>query len=134
MTNDSAHIHRALSEPVIAIDWQEELRSLRASDAYQAADHTAKTLAKHTAMRVILVAMKAGGQMEEHHADSAITVHCLEGHFRFKVAGTTHELTPGHVLVVTERLSHSVAAVDECAFLLTIGEQHRDGDAAAGAQ
>jgi len=43
-------------------------------------------------MRIVLVAMKAGGRMEEHHADSDISVHCLDGAFRVEVAGTAHEL------------------------------------------
>src|SRR5450631_55838 len=66
--------------------------------------HAARTLAKHSAMRIVLVAMKAGGRMEEHHADSDISVHCLDGAFRFEVAGTAHELEAGLVLVVAERL------------------------------
>jgi quercetin dioxygenase-like cupin family protein len=120
MTNNAADVHRAISAPVIAIDWKEEIRSLRASPSYQTADHTARTLAKHDAMRVVLVVMRAGGRMGEHHADSAISVHCLKGRFCLDVAGATHDLTPGDVLVVGDRLPHSVVAVDECAFLLTI--------------
>jgi quercetin dioxygenase-like cupin family protein len=126
MSKDPADIHRALSAPIIAINWQQEVRSLRASDSYRASDHAARTLAKHSAMRIVLVAMKAGGRMEEHHADSDISVHCLHGAFRFEVAGTAHELEAGLVLVVAERLPHTVVAVDECAFLLTIGEKHGD--------
>ncbi len=125
MTDEAAEIHRSLSENVIAIDWSEEIRALRSSDSYGSSDHSARTLAKHPAMRLVLVAMRSGGRMEEHHADSAITVQCLDGRLRFEVGGAAHELVPGHVLVVTERLPHSVVALDACAFLLTIGQQHR---------
>jgi hypothetical protein len=38
MTNDPADIHRALSAPIIAINWQQEVRSLRASESYRASD------------------------------------------------------------------------------------------------
>ncbi|MGI8847840.1 MAG: cupin domain-containing protein [Candidatus Dormibacteria bacterium] len=124
MSDESAAIHRSLSASVVAVDWKEDLRALRASDSYHTANHSAKTLAKHPALTVVLVAMKSDGSMEEHHADSAITVHCLEGRFHFTVDGTAHELDPGQMLLVTERLPHSVQAVEECAFLLTIGEQH----------
>ncbi len=125
MADDAAELHRSLSAGVIALDWHDELRALRGSDSYKLADHAARTLAKHVAMRIVLVAMNADGRMEEHHTDSAISVQALEGRLRFEVGGVTHELTPGHVLVVTERLAHSVVAIDECAFLLTIGQQHR---------
>jgi quercetin dioxygenase-like cupin family protein len=70
--------------------------------------------------------MKAGGGMEEHHAGSHISVHCLDGAFRFEVAGTAHDLEAGLVLVVAEHLPHSVVAVDDGAFLPTLGEQRGD--------
>jgi quercetin dioxygenase-like cupin family protein len=77
--------------------------------------------------------MKAGGRMEERHAGSHISVHCLNGAFRFEVVGTAHDLGAGLVLVVDERLPHSVVAVDDCAFLLTLGKQHGDArEAGAG--
>jgi len=56
--------------------------------------------------------MTARGRIEEHHAHSDISVHCLDGAVL--------------VVVVAKRLPHTVVAVDECAFLLTIGEQHGD--------
>lgn len=132
MANEAADIRGALSAPVIAIDWKEALGSLRSSDSYRTGDHAARTLAKHRALRVVLVAMRADGRMDEHHADSAISVQCLQGRFRFDVSGTIHDLAPGQVLVVGDGLPHSVTAADECAFLLTIGDQPRDigvGDA-----
>ncbi len=76
MTDDAVEIHRSVSANVITVDWREETRALRASASYGSADHSARTLAKHPAMRLVLVAMKSGGRMEEHHTDSAITVQC----------------------------------------------------------
>ena len=118
------NLHRALSAPIIPIDWKEEIRSLRASDSYHSAHHSARTLAKHDTLRVVLVVMRTGGRMDEHHADSTISVHCLEGRFRFEVGGSGYDLTPGQLLIVGERLPHGVVAIEEGAFLLTVGEQH----------
>ncbi len=59
--------------------------------------------------------------MHEHHADAPITVHCLEGRIQFNVAGQSHEVVPGHLLVVGAGLRHSVLALEKSAFLLTIG-------------
>ncbi len=62
--------------------------------------------------------------MHEHHADAPITVYGLEGRIRFDVGGQSHELTPGRVLVVAAGLPHSVHAIEQSAFLLTIGGLH----------
>jgi quercetin dioxygenase-like cupin family protein len=121
--------------PVIELDCASEIAALRASDSYQRADHAAETVAKQSELRLVLVALKAGGLMHEHHADAPITVHGLEGRIRFDVGGHSHELIPGHVLVVAAGLPHSVHAIEESAFLLTIGGLHppgRAGDATEG--
>ena len=109
---------------VIELDCGSEVAALRAGDAYGRADHSAETVAKQSGLRLVLVALKAGGLMHEHHADAPITVHGLEGRIRFDVAGQSHELTPGRVLVVAAGLPHSVHAIDQSAFLLTMGGQH----------
>lgn len=110
--------------PVIELDCAAEIAALRASDSYGRADHAAETVAKQSGLRVVLVALKAGGQMHEHHADAPITVHGLEGRIQFTVGGQSHELVPGRVLVVAAGLRHAVLAIEESAFLLTIGGLH----------
>jgi quercetin dioxygenase-like cupin family protein len=59
--------------------------------------------------------------MHEHHADAPISVHALEGRIQFEVGGQSHQLLPGHLLVVAAGLPHSVTAMEQSAFLLTIG-------------
>jgi quercetin dioxygenase-like cupin family protein len=110
--------------PVIELDCGREIAALRASDSYGRADHSAKTVAKQSDLRVVLVALKAGGLMHEHHADAPITVHGLDGRILCDVAGQRHEVTAGHVLVVATGLPHSIRATEESAFLLTIGGHH----------
>jgi quercetin dioxygenase-like cupin family protein len=111
-----------LGAPVIHIELDNELELLRASDSYGAADHAATTILKRPGIRVVLVALKAGGQMHEHHADSPITVQVMQGTIRFDVDGQTLELQPGHLVCVAESLPHRVLGVEDSAFLLTIGE------------
>ena len=110
-----------LGAPIIHIELEDELELLRTSDSYGAADHAATTILKRPGIRVVLVALKAGGQMHEHHAGSPITVQVLQGHIRFDVDGQTLELQPGHLVGVAESLPHRVLGVEDSAFLLTIG-------------
>lgn len=109
---------------VIELDCGVEIAALRGSDSYHRADHAAETVAKQSGLRLVIVALKAGGLMHEHHADAPITVHCLEGRIRFDVEGQSHELTSGCVLIVAAGLPHSVHALEQSAFLLTIGGLH----------
>jgi quercetin dioxygenase-like cupin family protein len=110
-----------LGAPIIHVELDHELELLRASDSYGAADHAAATILKRPGIRVVLVAIKAGGQMHEHHADSPITVQVLQGRIQFDVDGQTLELQAGHLVGVAESLPHRVLGVEDSAFLLTIG-------------
>jgi hypothetical protein len=44
VSDESADIHQKLSASVIAVDWQDEIRSLPAANSHQAADHSARNV------------------------------------------------------------------------------------------
>jgi len=110
-----------VSDSLIAIDLLLELAALRGGDAYRGADHAAHTISKQSSIRVVLIALKAGGRMNEHHADSPITVHGLLGAMNFTVGDQMLRVTPGMLVTVAAGMLHSVEAIEESAFLLTIG-------------
>ncbi|MEA2670285.1 MAG: hypothetical protein QOG45_505 [Chloroflexota bacterium] len=113
-----------VTDPLIEVDLATELKALRASDSYQKADHAAKMIAKHPGLRVLLMALKAGGRVHEHHADGAITVQGVDGRVEFKVGERAVALTCGRLLTVAAGVPHSVIGVDESALLLTMGGPH----------
>jgi quercetin dioxygenase-like cupin family protein len=113
-----------VTDPLIEIDLATEVEELRASDSYHAADHAAKTIAKQPGVRVVLIALKPGGQMHEHHADWAITVQGVDGQVEFTVGERAIELTRGRLLIVPAGVRHRVTGIDESALLLTIGGAH----------
>jgi quercetin dioxygenase-like cupin family protein len=110
-----------VTDPLVEVDLATELEAVRASDSYHASDHAAKTIAKQPGVSVVLIALKPGGQMHEHHADGAITVQGIDGHVEFTVGERPVALTRGRLLTVPHGVSHHVRGMDESAFLLTIG-------------
>jgi quercetin dioxygenase-like cupin family protein len=128
MGTDASETPRAqaqhVADSLVEVDLVAALEALRAGESYQAADHAAKTIAKQPGVRVLLIALKPGGHMHEHHADWAITVQGVQGHVEFKVADRTVVLTPGRLLTVAAGMPHHVTGIDESAVLLTIGGAH----------
>jgi quercetin dioxygenase-like cupin family protein len=114
-----------VTDPLIEVDLAAELTALRSSHSYQAADHAARMIAKHPGIRVLLMALKPGGRVHEHHADGAITVQGVDGHVEFRVGERAVALTSGRLLTVAPGVPHSVIGVDESALLLTMGGAHR---------
>jgi quercetin dioxygenase-like cupin family protein len=94
---------------------------LRKGDAYQREGHTARTLVRRPDLRVVLVVMKAGARIAEHHADETATVQALRGSIRLRLPDRAAELTAGSLLVLERGVKHDVEAVAESAFLLTLG-------------
>jgi quercetin dioxygenase-like cupin family protein len=94
---------------------------LRQKDAYQRDGHTARTLTRKPDLRIVLVVMKAGARIAEHHADETASIHALSGHVRLCLPDETADLAAGRLLVLERGLKHDVEAVADSAFLLTLG-------------
>ena len=101
-------------------------RNLRSDEAYLRGDHTARTLAHEPDLRVVLIAMKAGGRLEEHRAKATASVQVLSGQIRVGLPDKVVKLSVGSFLLLDQGLQHSVEAETESAFLLTLGAPGED--------
>ncbi len=92
----------------------------------------AETLIKTERMRVLLVTMLAGAELQEHSAPGPITIHSLKGTFEVSIGGETRRLDAGNLISIQTNARHAVRATSDGAFLLTISWLPDDaGDAAA---
>jgi quercetin dioxygenase-like cupin family protein len=72
-----------LAGPLLTLDLSRETEQLRSEGRWQSG-HTAKTLAKYSDLRVVLVVIKTGGRLEKHRTEGRISVHTLDGRIRFR--------------------------------------------------
>ena len=80
----------------------------------------AETLIKTDLLRVILVTMRAGAELQEHTAPGPITIQALLGRFSVSVGDDEHDLAHGDLISIQTAVPHAVRAVEDGAFLLTI--------------
>lgn len=71
-------------------------------------------------LRIGVIAMKSGSQWQEHKTESRIIVHVIEGHIRFLLKERACELRKGELLMLEPGIPHTVEALEETAFLLTL--------------
>ena len=111
-----------LAGPVIRLNLEEELQQLRRAEAWsQSAGRSAKTLAKYADFRIVLISMKAGTRMDQHHADGRISIQCLRGKLCIQVSSKPNiDLLSGDLLVLDCGIPHAVDAIEESVFLVTI--------------
>jgi len=119
-TGTSERPPQRLASPVLAFDLAHEVAQLHEQTAWRQGDRNAKTLVKETDFRIVLIALRAGGRMEEHRAAGRISVQTLVGHVRLHTAGTNVDLPIGRLVSLERDVSHMVEALEESAFLLTI--------------
>ena len=96
---------------------------MRREDAFLREGHTARTLVREPDLRIVLVVMKAGARIAEHRANDTASIHTVSGHVRLHLREKIADLPAGRLLVLERGLRHDVDAIDESAFLLTLGWQ-----------
>lgn len=118
--------HGPMQVPLRIVRLASEIESLMAEPAWQHGDRVARTLTKESVLRAVLTVMRAGAKLEPHTADGAVTIQCVQGRMHLitpaEDGSLSHadELIAGELAVLDRGLAHSVEAVDECAFLLTV--------------
>jgi quercetin dioxygenase-like cupin family protein len=71
-------------------------------------------------VEVVRMVMPAGKEITEHKAPGEILVQCLEGKISFTAMGKTQDLGSGQMLHLGPAEPHSVRAIEDSSFLLTI--------------
>lgn len=102
------------------VDLNQEIAQLQAEAASEESGRKSKMLVKYPEFRIVLITMRAGSRWEDHKTDARICLHILRGDIRFRSANGTLDLRPGQLLTLAPGIVHSVDAVEESVFLLTL--------------
>jgi quercetin dioxygenase-like cupin family protein len=120
---------RLARDTLQVINLRSYLRALREEGAYHTNGRNGITLVKTARLRVVLEVLQAGTQLAEHRAPGPITVQVLEGAIRFHVEDEVFRVREAETLALPAGQPHSVEAVGDAAFLLTIAvEERKTGD------
>ena len=85
------------------------------------AGRRAEILVKEDDLRVTLVTMRTGVQLDEHAVPVSISIQVLSGRFEVIYDGQSDTLGAGGLIALRKNVPHTVRAVEDGAFLLTLG-------------
>jgi quercetin dioxygenase-like cupin family protein len=77
-------------------------------------------LVKETMFEAIRMVLPKDREISDHQVEGPITIYCLDGQIAFTARGQTHELRAGQWLFLLGDEPHSLRAIEDSSFLLTI--------------
>ena len=119
---------RPLHGPLQSFDLEREVSRLREESEWRQGQRNAITLRKGEGLSVVLLVMKAGDRLNEHHAPGPIALSVREGRIRFSTADETVEAGTETVLTCDAGVRHAVEALSNAVCLLTVTARRGRGD------
>ena len=81
---------------------------------------SSKTLVKEGRLRVTVVSLSENETMETRTTEGPVTLQCLRGHIRVRTHNREMDMSPGELMALNTMVDHSVTAMDNATFLLTL--------------
>jgi quercetin dioxygenase-like cupin family protein len=111
---------RPLDAALVVMDLPGFIAQIKQEQPWLNSDRNAITIFKTDGLRLVLIALHEGAFMKTHTAPGIISVQVLEGELDFTADNQTSRLMPGQLLALHAGIPHSVLAVKESVFLLTL--------------
>ena len=111
---------RIVDAALVSIDLPKFMEQIKTEPAWLNGPRNAITVFKSERLRIVLIALRTGTEMPTHTADGMISVQVLEGSLHFGTDAEKVQLTQGQLVTLHERIPHSVLALEESTFLLTL--------------
>lgn len=114
---------RTLDAPLVAIDLNKYKDQILSEESWLNNKRNAITVFKSSTMRIVMIGLHQDAELPEHTADGIISVQLLQGHIIFRTADDEQKLTEGNMVTLHEKIPHSVLAMEDSIFLLTMALQ-----------
>jgi quercetin dioxygenase-like cupin family protein len=111
---------RLVDAPLVNINLSEFIKQIKSETTWANRDRNAITVFKTNGLRIVLIALHKDAVMKEHTADGIISVQVLEGEINFSADKRSTLLKQHDMVVLHKGMPHSVQAMEESVFLLTL--------------
>ena len=112
--------NRIIDAPLVSIDIPEFIKELKNETAWETTDRNAITVYKTNGMRIVIIALHKDAELKKHNADGILSLQVLEGEINFNTDDQSLVLKKDQMLSLHKGLHHSVKAIKESVFLLTL--------------
>jgi quercetin dioxygenase-like cupin family protein len=111
---------RMLNAALVEMDLNKFMTEIKQESTWKESDRNSITIFKSDVMRIVLVGLHENAELKTHTANGTISVQVLEGAIKFTAEPQAVHLEKGQMIALQEKMPHSVIAVRESFFLLTL--------------
>lgn len=111
---------RLLDAPLVTMNLNHLMEQVRNEPSWKDSDRNSITIYKSENMRIVLIGLQNNAELKTHTANGIISVQVLEGRIKFTTEQQVAELEKGQMLALKKQIPHSVLALKETFFLLTL--------------
>lgn len=111
---------RILNAPLVEMNLNEFIKQIKSEKTWADSDRNSVTLFKSDTMRIVLIGLHENAELKPHKANGVISVQLLEGKLEFIAGQQNTQLEKGQMIALQENIVHSVKALTESFFLLTL--------------
>ena len=111
---------KKLDQPMMAFAIAEEISKIKADEGSTKQGKRSAVLAKNEHVRIVLAVLARGEVLEEHATEGQITVTVVQGAIGFDALNQRVRLNAGGLLTLQPRIPHSVEALEDTAFVITV--------------
>jgi quercetin dioxygenase-like cupin family protein len=120
------YIDTLLGDSLLVFDLPSLMEKIKQEDAWQIGERNAITILKSDKLRLVLMALREGSEINFCKSGNLFSLQLLEGKLMFHTENKELILEHGHILTLLENIDHSLVAISESIFLLTIGNGIED--------
>jgi len=117
---------RILDAPLVKMNIADFISKIHDEETWQTSDRNSMTIFKSETMRIVLIGLHKEAELKPHKANGVISVQVVEGKIDFMTSEDHVVLEKGEMLALHENIMHSVKAVSDSFFLLTLAMNKAD--------
>lgn len=112
--------NRVLNAPLVEINLYNLISKIKDETTWADSDRNSITIFKSETMRIVLIGLHENAELKPHKANGVISVQVVEGKINFVTEQKTSLIEKGQMIALQENITHSVLALTEAFFLLTL--------------
>lgn len=111
---------RVINATLVEMDLNKFMAQIKSEKIWSESEHSSIAIYKSEKMRIVLIGMHENAILKTHQTNANISVQVLQGTIKFTADNQTISLQKGQMVSLQHNIPHSVTAVEESFFLLTL--------------